>query len=163
MKEKLQRKTPDGPEGTVWFGGPVDRFKITLRVFGDDLDPDRISSQLGCLPTSSERKGVPVPSARGARIPKRGRWFLSIESKNCNEDDDVEDGVRILLASLPSDKDLWDFLTKTYKVDIFCGLFLGAENQGFGISPDLSKLLADRNLEIGFDLYLDPAAKPPGS
>jgi hypothetical protein len=30
----------------VWFGGPVDRFSITLRINGDDLDPDEISALL---------------------------------------------------------------------------------------------------------------------
>jgi hypothetical protein len=42
------------------------------------------------------------------------------------------------------------------KVDIFCGPFLESSNRGFGISPEVSKLLSDRYLDIGFDLYFDP-------
>lgn len=151
MKTKLLRQPPDGaPEGTVWFGGPVDRFRITLRILGDQLDPDQVSDVLGMPPTSSARKGDP--------FPRKGRWLLEIESKDCGQDVDVEDGIELLFSRLPSDPDFWASLTTAYNVDIFCGLFLTSANRGFGISAEVSKLLADRHLEIGFDLYFDPDA-----
>ena len=158
MKTKIQRKPPAGPEGTVWFGGPVDRFKVTLRIFGDQLDLDQISAQLGCPPTVAERKWARLSRSGDARYPPKGRWLLTIESKDCGEDRDVEDVVKMLLERLPSDREFWAALTSTYRVDIFCGIFMNASNRGFGISPATSKLLADRNLEIGFDLYFDPPA-----
>jgi hypothetical protein len=139
----------------MWFGGPVDRFKITLRIFGDELDPDHITSLLRCTPTVAEAKGKPVVSTTGARrIPKKGRWSLTIESKDCGEGD-VEDGIRTLLESLPDDLELWEFLTTTYSVDIFCGLFLAASNRGFELSKEVSKMLSDRQLVVGFDVYFD--------
>jgi hypothetical protein len=157
MKKMIARKPPSGaPDGTVWFGGPVDKFKITLRIFGEELDPDRISELLGCVPTTAERKGIPISSGGATRIPKKGRWFLTIHSKDCGEPDDVEDGIKMLLARLPSNGDLWTSLASMYTVDIFCGLFLTSSNRGFGISAEVSKLLSDRYLEIGFDLYFDP-------
>ena len=160
MKKPITRKPPTGaPEGTVWFGGPVDRFRITLRIYGEELDPDRISALLGCTPTRAERKGIPISTRGGARIPKKGRWALEINSRDCDENDDVEDGIRMLLARLPSDRDLWVSLTSMYTVDVFCGLFLESSNRGFGISPEVSKLLSDRHLEIGFDLYFDPRSE----
>jgi len=61
----------------------------------------------------------------------------------------------MLLARLPSDGDLWVSLTGAYSVRVSCGLFLAASNRGFAISADVSKLLSDRNLEIGFDVYFD--------
>lgn len=157
MKKTVSRKPPSGaPEGTVWFGGPVDRFVVTLRIYGEELDPDRISALLGCTPTNAERKGVPIPSPGGnARIPKSGRWSLKIESKDYAESDDIEDAVRMLFARLPSDPEVWASLTKAYKVDVFCGLFLASTNRGFSISPEISKLLSDRHVEIGFDVYFD--------
>lgn len=148
MKIPLSRKPPSGaPEDTVWFGGPVDRWTITLRVHGEELDPDRISAVLGCEPTSAARRGNP--------FPRRGRWLLAIKSENCAESDDVEDGVRMLLARLPSDADVWIPLTDTYSVSVSCGLFLASSNRGFAISAEVSKMLSDRNLEIGFDVYFD--------
>jgi len=139
MKRTLLRKPPSGaPEGTVWFGGPVDRFSVTLRIYGEELDPEHVSALLGCAPTDAERKGVPIVAPSGkARIPKRGRWSLSVQSKDCTESDDVEDAVRMLLARLPSDPAVWASLTSAYAVDVFCGLFLASTNRGFSISPEV--------------------------
>jgi hypothetical protein len=154
---KISHRPPEGaPEGTLWFGGPVDKFKITLRIYGEELDPDQISALFGCSPTAAERKGFPVSMGDGSRIANRGRWSLTIESKDCGERDDVEDGVKMLLARLPSDADLWAYLTSTFKVDVFCGLFMASSSRGFGISAEVSRLLTHRHLDIGFDLYFDP-------
>ena len=151
------RKPEGAPEGTVWFGGPIDRFKVTLRIFGDDLDPDEITRLMASDPTNAERKGLPVPLPDGGtRIPRRGRWSLTLDSKDCDENDDLEDGVRNLLARLPSEAALWKSLGERYKVDVFCAIFLGRTNQGFGISAEISKMLADRCLDIGFDIYFEP-------
>jgi hypothetical protein len=99
MKKAVSRKPPAGaPEGTMWFGGPVDRWKVALRVYGEELDPDRISALPGCEPSSAARKGSP--------FPRKGRWILEIDSKDCDENDDLDDGVRMLLARLPSDSDV---------------------------------------------------------
>jgi hypothetical protein len=68
----------------------------------------------------------------------------------------VDDGIRTLLARLPSSQDVWAFLTSTYTVDIFCGLFLATTNRGFSITADISALLSDRGIDIGFDLHFDP-------
>jgi hypothetical protein len=157
MKRTISRKPPSGaPAGTVWFGGPVDRFCITLRIQAEELDPDHVSTLLGCAPTQAERKGVAIHTPAGnTRIPKRGHWSLTIESKDCAKSDDVDDVVRILFARLPSGPQIWDSLTKAYTVDLFCGLFLASANRGFTISPEVSKLLSDRHVTIGFDVYFD--------
>jgi hypothetical protein len=149
MKKAVSRKPPTGaPEGTTWFGGPVDRWKVALRVYGQELDPDRVSALLCCEPSSAALKGTP--------FPKKGRWILEIDSKECGENDDVDDGIRMLLARLPSDPDVWVSLANIYNVDVFCALFITAPNRGFGITTEVSRLLSDRGLQIGFDLYLDP-------
>jgi len=121
---------------------------------GDDLDPDQITALFGCAPTRAERKGVSISTDYGTRIPRIGHWALTTESSD--PDEDVEDGVRSLLARLPSDPALWASLTSKYAVDLFCGIFMKSANRGFGISPEVSRLLSERRLEIGFDLYFDP-------
>lgn len=165
MKGKISRAAPSGaPKGTRWFGGPVDRFKITLRVSGEELDPDRISATLRCAPSRTERKGIPISSNGHIRTPKVSRWSLTIDSADCDPGDDVEDGIRMLLARLPSDTDIWAWLASSYEVDIFCGLFLKSCSRGFEISAELSRLLSDRHLPIGFDIYSDPqGAQEPKS
>jgi ribosomal protein L19 len=133
--------------------GQVDRFKITLRVFHEDLVPDEVTALLQCQPTASQIKG-----AHDGRFPIKGRWLFEIQSKDLG-DVDIEDGLKILFEKLPTDLRVWEALTAKYKVDIFCGLFLAAENRGFGVSAEMSKMLADRGVEIGFDIYFDPPAK----
>jgi hypothetical protein len=151
MKQAFLRKPPTGaPEGTIWYGGPVDRWKVALRVYGDELAPDRISALLGCEPSSAALQGEP--------FPKKGRWIFEIDSKDCGENDDVDDGIRLLLARLPPAPDVWASLTKTYSVDVFCGIFIVSPNRGFGISAEVSGMLWDRGLDIGFDLYFDSDA-----
>src|SRR5450432_2459213 len=148
MKKAASRTPPTGaPEGTIWFGGPVDRWKVALRVYGEELDPDRISALLGCEASSIARKGTP--------FPKKGRWILEINSEDCDEGDEVDDGVRMLLARLPSDPDVLASLASIYSVDVFCGVFVKSPNRGFGISTEVSRLLSDRALQIGFDLYFE--------
>lgn len=153
----ISRTPPAGaPEGTVWFGGPVDRFTITLRVRGEDLVPNDVSALLQSEATRSEQKGVPVVSCSGiTRIPKNGHWSLRLDSRDCSPTDDVEDGIRKLLARLPSEPDVWASLTTRYEVDLFCGLFLESSNRGFGLSPEVTKLISDRGIAVGFDVYFE--------
>jgi hypothetical protein len=99
------------------------------------------------------RKGLPISADDPARLAKTGQWFLEIDSTDCGEGDDIEDAVKALLSRLPPDNGLWASLTTTCKVDLFCGLFLDAANRGFSISPEVSKMLADRRIKIGFDIY----------
>jgi hypothetical protein len=115
----MKRPKPKPPigarEGTVWFGGPIDRIRVTLRVVGEDLDPEAISTLLGCTPTHAEKKGVPVVQSNGTRIPKRGRWSLELNSEECDEWD-LEELVKALLDKLPGDLTLWRSLAAYYNI-----------------------------------------------
>lgn len=149
---KIARKPPSGaPEGTVWFGGPVDSFVITLRITGD-FDPDQITSLLQCAPTRTETKGKVIHTPGGPRTPKKGVWSLRIESNGCPEGD-LENGIKTLLDSVSDDPEVWATLNSTYSIDLFCGLFLDAHNRGFSLSDKVSGMLSARRLEIGFDIY----------
>jgi hypothetical protein len=109
MKKTIARTPPKGaPEGTLWYGGPVDRFSIALRIYGEGLEPDHVSQLLRCAPAMTERKDEPISRPDGStRIPKRGRWSLRINSSDCSETADVEDAVKMLFARLPSDPVVW--------------------------------------------------------
>ena len=148
-----QTHPPEGaPKGTVWFGGPVDGFRITLRVAGEGLDPDHINSLLNAAPTKvlPNRKAVKLD---GTVISFGTLWSLDLSSDDCESDADVEDAIRLLLSRLTSDLTVWKELTQTYRVDLFCGIYLKTTNRGFEISTEVLKLLSERNLTIGFDIY----------
>jgi Domain of unknown function (DUF4279) len=58
-------------------GGDVDETSVSLRFFGDDLDPDEISKLLNCQPTVGYRKGDVMPDSRRRKIAGTGSWLLS--------------------------------------------------------------------------------------
>ena len=90
MKKPPDKLVKSAPEGTVWFGGPFDRSNASLRIFGDELNPDEISRSLGVPSTYSEKKGDVIVGkvSKQQRIAKTGRW--SIET-NLPDEADVEE------------------------------------------------------------------------
>ena len=144
---------PTATPNAVWLGEPIEKYKITLRVFGGNgFDPEYLTKILGCRPTIAEVKGQRVVTPSGTRTAAENRWSLTVES---GRNDEIERGITALLNRLPTNLELWRDLTQRYYIDIYCGLFLKTSNRGFGLSPQLSRMLADRNIGIGFDLYFD--------
>lgn len=135
MPKKLK---DSAPEGTVWFGGPIDKSTVSLRISGKNLNPDRISKLLNCMPSKVTKPNNTVV------------WLLESSSA---EDMDIEDQIWEMLKKFPTKKKIWDSITSQYEVDLFCGLFLEAENRGFGLSVKLMKKLSFLGIEIGFDIY----------
>jgi hypothetical protein len=138
------------PEGTAWFGGPVDEATATLAIRGDALDPSEITHLLSCLPDQSARTGETVINPNGlSRVVREGFWCLSSTRSNL----EIEDHVSILLARVSDNLEIWRDLSTRFRIEIFCGLFLDAENRGFELPPQLMRQLAERGISIGFDIY----------
>jgi len=134
------------PEGTAWFGGPVDRIKISLRVLrSEPSDHLEISTLLQCQPDYA--KGV---------------WKI-----HGNEilDGNLDAEIRLLLNRLTSDLNNWKSVTARWKVDLFCGLFLERANRGVQLSPESLGLLSERCISLGLDIYApdENANCPPDS
>jgi hypothetical protein len=67
------------PEIVGEAGGLVDESRLTLAIYGDELDPDEISRLLGCAPTRARRRG----DARRSGPPwPQGAWLFSVEGKS---------------------------------------------------------------------------------
>jgi hypothetical protein len=154
MKARRPQPPSCAPEGTVWFGGPIDGCSVSLRVYGDDLAPEEVSRLLQIEPTDAERKGARTRIINGKvrKFSRRGRWILELSDKDCGEWD-LEEVIKCLLTKLPSKTTVWRELHRRYHVDLFCCLHMEALNRGFGLSPEVSSMLAERRLEIGFDIY----------
>ncbi len=134
---------PTEPSGdVVSVGGEIDRVKVSLRFGGDDLDPDDVSTLLGCQPTTSYRKGDSLPSQRSDRIAHTGLWLL----KGAESEGDLETQVSRLLDRIPAELTAWEALAR-FDGNIFCGLFLNDWNRGFSLSPELMQRLAERSLK----------------
>jgi hypothetical protein len=129
----------------------IDRSTISLRIFGHDLDPDQITHRLGCPPTAAAKTGDTSTNQRGElRVVREGFWRLKSGESDATP---LEAKLLDLLARLTDDERTWRDITQRYRTDLFCGLFLGVWNEGFTLTPTVMRLLAERQLPIGFAIY----------
>lgn len=133
MKPVPPEIASSAPEGTEWFGGAVDRSAMTLRVHCPPDQREAVSLLLGHEPGEGQRS-----------------WRLSApDSANADLDTQVE----WILSRLSSDLAAWRQVTSKYKVDLFCGLFLERANRGVTLEPETMRKVADRGIQLGFDIY----------
>ena len=127
----------------------VARVSVSLRVFGDGLEPDEVSALLGNQPTRFHRKG---DKSRGnnSAVEPTGAWILD---STLPEKAEIEEHVESLLALISNDSDEWGSLTSRYSASILCSVFLNQYNEGFELSPRLAASLSERGLVIAFDIY----------
>jgi hypothetical protein len=121
-----------------------------LRVIGDDVVPQEISALLGAEPTHAQRKGDTVPTTSGGRIAAFGLWRLSAPDK---EPEDLDGQVSWLLSQLTQDLEAWRFISRQFRIDLFCGWFMDGTNEGVSLSPATLLALGERGIELGVDLY----------
>ena len=126
-----------------------DQYCVSLSFFGDDLDPDEVSTLLGCSPTDSARRGDLIQRRTRSYTAPQGHW----EVHTRRSIDDIETQLVALFERLTDDLSVWQSLTTRFDADLFCGVFLVSQGHGFDMSPRLHRLLADRNLTITFDIY----------
>lgn len=108
---------------------------------------------LGSKPTLSRRKGEAITGQDG-RIAETGSWLLSSERQSKSP---LELQVAALFGRLTSDLSVWKQLTARYYADLFCGLWSEAFNRGLELSPEILRMVSDRGLRLGLDVYfVDP-------
>jgi hypothetical protein len=129
-----------------------ERSVATLRLAGDDLDPDEVTRILGRSPTHAQSKGQEFPSKgpAGMRVAKFGQWRLHAADR---EPEDLNAQVEELLASLTTNVAAWRQLSERYAVDLFCGWFMKTSNDGVNISPKTMQALSERGIELALDIY----------
>lgn len=129
----------------------IGRTRASLRIFGDDLDPDAISKLLGASPTLSSRKGGVRIDSRGIEHTERtGRWLLQAD---CRRPGGLDCQIVELFSQLTSDIAVWRSLAARFKADIFCGLFMEESNEGFELRAETLVMIGSRGLSVDFDIY----------
>jgi hypothetical protein len=118
---------------------------VSLRIFGDELEPESVSALLGGNPTHSHRKdevvdGDALPAATGA-------WVLETSLSDSAE---IEEYVAELFSKLTTDLDEWATLSSQFAVDVRCELEVGESSDGFDLSPRLAAALAERGVVLSF-------------
>ena len=131
--------------------GRLRETAASLRFFGDDLDPQEITSRLGGPPTVGVRKGDAWLTSRGVeKIARTGSWRLQVDRR---QPGDLDGQILELLSHLTSDLETWRELSARYRGDIFCGLFLETGNDGGSLSPTTLAAIGLRGLELDLDIY----------
>jgi len=141
----------DGPPAEEAVG----RLKVSVRVIGDALDPAEVTRILGVEPSFAARKGERARPGRLEVVQRTGAWVLRAEQAAGWP---LDEAIHALLAQLPSDAALWRSLGERFRLDVFCGMFMGTDNQGLELRPETLQLLAARGLRLGLDVY----GPPPG-
>jgi hypothetical protein len=150
---KFVRQPPAVFEDAILIsGGEVDEYHICFGYHGDELNPDELSALLGRKPTSSSLKGDIVRKNDRTRIEKTGKWILSVRE---TPGEPLEPQITDLLASLTSELSVWRSLAKRFRVRFVVGAWIRSWNRGIEISPGLLRMLSDRDLGLGVDIYVD--------
>ena len=112
----MEREMEPNTEGLQVHRGH-DEFCASLRIFGEELDPDEVSRLLGCAPTESTRRGDVVQRRTRSIMASQGFWRLSTE----NSAENIETQLLTLFARLTDDFSVWQSLTTRFDADLFCG------------------------------------------
>ncbi len=137
------------PDELIRAGGDVDLIRVSIRVGGDDLDPDEVTRALGVAPDFAARKGERRQSGGSVVTQPTGVWSVGISGREWT----LEDAIAALLDRLSADLAVWDALAGRYRMDAFCGLRVATWNRGAVLSSELLRRLADRHLDLSLDIY----------
>jgi hypothetical protein len=129
----------------------ISTTKATLRIMGDSLIPEEVTSVLGGTPTEAQRKRQELRGQSGiSRTAKSGMWRLrAIETTP----GDLDAQVQEILSQLTDDIAAWNRLASQYDIDLYCGWFMEKENEGLGVSATTLRELGARGIELSLDIY----------
>jgi hypothetical protein len=159
MKRAKPTPPSNAPEGTIWFGGPIEWFSIALGIRTEALSLERISELLDCAPTTSQRKDEPLlrPDGSVKRIPKFSSWRLELSPSETDEWDACE-AAKLLLGRVNTDLKVWQEISSVGKVRLSFVLSMDTSNRGFSLDAELIRALSDRGIKADFDIYTDDQA-----
>lgn len=129
-----------------------ERSLATLRIMGDLLVPDKVSSMLGSSPTHSVQMGDEIlgKSTGRVRIARTGMWRLKASDR---EPEDLCGQIDEILGKLTNDLTIWADIRRNFRIDLFCGLFMGSGNDGISLPWDRLHALGERGIELALDIY----------
>ncbi|HEY4202115.1 MAG TPA: DUF6228 family protein [Devosiaceae bacterium] len=129
--------------------GVIHETAATLRFHGDELDPHEVTRLMGASPTRGEYKGA-LTVGRGRKAARTGGWALTVEYR---QPGDLSGQIEEALSGLTQDLDVWRDLSGRFNGCFFVGFFMVDGNEGYNLSAETLKLLADRGLALLLDIY----------
>ncbi len=130
----------------------LERSVVSLRIMGDSLIPEEITTMLGHPPTYAQTKGETLIGKKTGiiRIAQFGMWRLDVEA---SKPENLDGQIGEILGKLTADLEIWSKMEKQFEMDFFCGLFMGKSNEGLSLSPQTLAAMGLRGIELGLDIY----------
>ena len=122
--------------------------RVTIRIWGDRLDPDELTELLACPPTHSHRIGDLMGPSGNLR--RSSMW--SIDSGKTSPGS-VDEKLNKLLDSVNDDPEVWAALRLKFDADVYAGLFMDGDNEGLTIELETLQRLGRLGLAMHFDIY----------
>ncbi|EJN01709.1 DUF4279 domain-containing protein [Phyllobacterium sp. YR531] len=123
----------------------------SLRIIGEDLNVEEITSLLEVAPHRAMNKGDVEERPNGQKVVSRtGIWSRKVDrSSPANLDAQIAE----LLEPLPQNLSVWQLLTKRFRTEVFCGAFMLEGNEGLGLNPETLLALGSRGIALELDIY----------
>jgi hypothetical protein len=125
---------------------PEEGCEVTLRITGENFEPDVATSSLGISPTRSWRKGD--PARQKGSFKSRGGWLLEGAQLR-----DPDKAIAELLKRLPADSETWTSLSHDCDVHVMVAFQLRQMTGYFDLDAGTMSSLADRNCGLDASFY----------
>lgn len=131
---------------------------VSLTLTGIDLEPEKITEEIGIKPSEIWRKGELVDPRAIIRYKENG-WRLLSPLENSNriaDPNDLEILTRSLLEKL---QPVWDNVVKTcsqYYTELNCVIYVSDQVPAIHFDADILEKLQQLNAAIDVDLYVLP-------
>jgi hypothetical protein len=133
---------------TISSGADLNDSQVTLTLYSADIDIPKLTALLGCAPTHSQAKGQLRRPPHGRGPAPIGIWSLEAP-KGLR----FEAKIRYLLDATPSTVSTWRGLAKTHDMELRCGIFMHAWNEGFDLPAQTVAQLGSRRWKFGVSIY----------
>jgi Domain of unknown function (DUF4279) len=128
-------------------------YTVEFRIWGDALDPARVSRDLGLEPCQTRTPG----SSRMAGRVDRGMWAYNGRPGAPTRWESLEEGLSLVLESLWSSRERIARYAATSELVWWCGHFHSSFDGGPTLSAELLRKLGDFGAELYIDNYYSPS------
>jgi hypothetical protein len=140
----------------------IRKSNVALRIIGDDLIPNEITALLGTSPTRAIVKGetgkhIIGPKAGDVRVATSGMWTLDASDR---QPENMNSQIQEIFSRMTDDLSVWQSITRRFRVDLFCALWLTGCDNGMTLSSQSLVALGKRGIELGLCIYGDAEEEP---
>jgi hypothetical protein len=125
----------------------------TLRIYSDTVTPEAMTAKLGVQPDWTTTQGFPhkLPSGR-MQDATVSSWLLSSKGQVVSKD--LRDHLDWLLDRLrPAASGLSALQADEVRMEVWCRWDSASGHGGPTLEPEQMRLMAELNLQCGFDIY----------